>query len=391
VVASVRATRRSVMRLFHFFALSVVLIALAQAPARSGPPSSRREAVPLNVAPASLLTVDRPAHLLVQAPPVTSGVETTAANFRRALGRVSPPCSASADDPCGKAARALDGVVLALLNGRATPEAIGSVVAALPNFDENRAKPTDIVGTWPSYETSYTLIPVGDPVRTWVGVYTVGDRWHGYVSVFADSGGWRRTDGISGRGPLVVYPLSACAVPTVVVIEHSVLADGWLGRLQVRRIIDGRLTSEARVYAPLRFYAVHRDGDGIKVAFCEFTKCLGLDVARLRWNSFDLAVHPQAGVPHVHAVSTAPWLAAVDDACSAVKAVHRPSIDDPGSNALAVEVFRRGLADPSETEGDLVAGTGSVLVQRDGRYRFQVQRGAGGDWKIVRVSRERDR
>jgi len=90
---------------------------------------------------------------------------------------------------------------------------MGRVLADLPGNEASAD-----LGEWPEYQGAYTLIPIeSEPVRTWLGVYSFGDTRHGYLSVFSDSGGWRRTDGLQAPRPLFVYPVKGTAVATVAV------------------------------------------------------------------------------------------------------------------------------------------------------------------------------
>jgi len=314
--------------------------------------------------------------------------------FRESYSRIDPDYSTAAQAQAKVTAKAFDAVVTALLNSHAPMETIGAALASLPGsnvWTASAVTGADVVAEWPEYRSAYSLFSLQhDVTPTWAAVSGFGGKgWTvGHLAVFERSGTtWRLADAFDAESRLYAYPVRGSRIPAVAVIEHDMAADGWIGSFQLWQVNRSRLSKAGQQYEPLRFYEVQRGADGPKVNYSEFAKCLGVSVSQLRLNAFELSVNTVQGAPDVRTRTTTPWVAAVDDACSAVHAGKSASIAEP-ARATGSRVLRPDYVMLWEAEGDEKTGKGWVTVTSDAQkfFRFDVSRSAKGIWNIVRVA-----
>lgn len=316
--------------------------------------------------------------------------------FREVLARSDFQHDRASADQRQSAERALDDVVVALLNSESSPEAMGRVLAFLPGSDAPKGAGSANVNAaadWPDYASAYTLFPIGTGAsKVWVAVYVFGGgrSAESHLSVFSQSGGrWHQTDALDASNRLYAYPVLGLSAPAVAVIDHYGAADGWLGALQVWTA-RGKLSKHGSRYEPLRFYVVNRGREGPLVKYSEFPKCLGVSVSQLSLSTFELSVGTVDGQPDVQTVTTSPWVVAVDTACAAVRAGGKPEVDEPLSQATGIRALRPKFVILWAATGDAGVGTGSVTVTSDAErlFRFDVRRWPDGAWRIERVTEE---
>ena len=314
--------------------------------------------------------------------------------FRESYSRIELTCTDRSAAPAKTVAQAFDAVVLALLNGGVSMERIGAKLPALPGSDfstTSKVTGADVVAGWPEYKSRFSLFSLGGAVvPTWAAVSNFGDGGCsvGHLAVFEQSEtSWRRIDGFDSENRLHVYAVGGLPIPTLAVIDHWDGADGWTGSFQLWQLTNGRLSKVGRQYEPLHFYEVQRGPEGPKVNFSEFTKCLGVSVSQLSLSTFELTVETVGGAPQVRTRTTAPWVVAVDEACSAVRARRDVSIDEP-VRASALRALRPDHVILWDAEGDEKSGKGWVSVTPDTEkfFRFEVDRNADGTWRIVKVA-----
>jgi hypothetical protein len=321
--------------------------------------------------------------------------------FREAYDRIGVGYSDGSLDRAKSAGRAWDDVILALLNSRTSPDVIGQVLGSLPGNDGSTATGSgkrNPVAEWPDYESVYTLLPLNvGTSRVWVGVAEFGswgDGAFGHLSVFREVGSrWQRIDALDAQTKFYAYPVGGLTHPTVALLKHMPAADGWTGKLEVLSVENGQLMRRGS-RDDLSFYEVKRVGDHPRIVFSEYAKCLGMDVVGMHeYGKFELSVQAIAGAPVNDIRTASPWVAAVEEACAAVRAGHTPAIDDSRAIAAAVRVLRREHVMLSHVDGDPATGVASVVVSFDQETftRFEVRRGPGDAWRIVSVTKgERD-
>lgn len=311
-------------------------------------------------------------------------------SFRGAFSRVDLSGRGETEETRRAAARAMDGVIAALLNSGRSYDEVRRVLESLPGAAwsfGSRGSEAPSTAQWPRYGSAYKLFSVGSGLTTiWIASYAFG-QWDedGYVSVFAESSGrWRRTDGLDAEAPLHAYPASNGSVPAVALIEHFEGGDGWSGDVQLWLVRHGRLTKRGPVFHTM-FYSVERGPESLRISFSDYPGCLSVPVSMVHLNGLELVVRSVDGLPEIQRRTAAPWVAVVDEACASVRDGRQP-VANRDVEAAVRKVLNHGVQ-MWDAGGDAARGEGFVIVSSDAErfFRLDVRRLDTGDWRIQRV------